>query len=248
MGMEAFDPERKRLIYKEYAKTYDEDRRTGVGEEVLRERMEYVASHVQEGSKVLDLGCGTGDLLRILSQRVGHDGWCVGVDISPEMLEVAKTKLLGCKNVELQIGDVTKEFPFDSNYFDVVAALNINQEIPLKLQKYMFEEAHRILKKGGVFIGCAACLSGTTEAEKCYSDIAKEYLWYFYLYWEIDEIFQDIFGKAETAFKPNPKASLSESRGKLGFKLFTEIMNKVKGRGYNPDEVLQGVLSMRGIK
>jgi ubiquinone/menaquinone biosynthesis C-methylase UbiE len=248
MGIEPFDRERKRLVYKEYAKTYDGDRRTGVGREILGERMKYVAFHVQEGSKVLDLGCGTGDLLGILSQRVGHDGWCVGIDISPEMLEAAKMKLLDCNNVELQTGDVTEKLPFDNDYFDVVAALNINQEIPLKLQKYMFKEAHRILKKGGIFIGFAACLTGTTEAEKCYSDITKEYLWYFYPWREIDGIFRDIFGKVETAFKPTLKASPSEARGKMKFKLWTEIMNKVKEKGYNPDEVIQGALLMKAVK
>jgi ubiquinone/menaquinone biosynthesis C-methylase UbiE len=187
MEENSFDIERKKAIYKKYAQTYDEDRRVSVGEEKLNERMNYVVSHVQEGSKVLDLGCGTGDLLRILSQKVGHDGRCIGIDISPDMLKIAKIKLLNYKNVELQMGNVTKKLLFDSDYFDVVTALNINQEIPLKLQKYMFKEASRVLKKDGVLIGYAACLSGTTEAEKCYSKIAKENLWYFYPYQDMKE-------------------------------------------------------------
>jgi len=195
----------------------------------------------------LDLGCGTGDLLRILSQKVGHDGLCIGIDLSPDMLKISKTKLLNYKNVELQTGNVTKNLLFESDYFDVVTALNINQEIPLKLQKYMFKEASRILKKDGVFIGYSACLSGTTEAEKCYSKIAKEYLWYFHPYREIEEVLREIFRNTVTAFKSNLKASTSESKGKIKFKSLIEIMIKVKEKGYNLEEVLQGVLLMKGI-
>ena len=208
--------------------------------------MNYVVSHVQEGSTVLDLGCGTGELLRRLSQKVGCDGRCIGIDISPDMLHIAKAKLSNYRNVKLQMGNVAEKLLFDTNYFDVVTALNINQELPLNLQHYMFKEAARILKTDGVFVGYAACLSGTTEAEQCYTNIAKAYLWYFYPYREIERIFQDIFTNTVTAFKPNLKASPSESNGKIHFKLLVEIMTRVKEQGHDPDDVLQGVLQMRG--
>ena len=247
MEQNRFDIKRKKAIYKAYAPTYDEDRRISVGDDILNERMYYIVFHVQEGSKVLDLGCGTGDLLRVLSQKVGHDGRCIGIDISPDMLNIAKKKLSNYTNVELQTGNVTKKLRFDSDYFDVVTALNINQEIPLKQQKDMFKEASRILKKDGVFIGYSACLSGTTEAETGYTNVAKDYLWYFYPYLEIVGIFQDVFRNAVTAFKSNLKASSSESKGTIQFKLLIEIMTRVKEKGYNPDDVIQGVLQMRGI-
>ncbi|GAB3668593.1 class I SAM-dependent methyltransferase [Nocardioides korecus] len=47
---------------------------------------------LQEGSRVLDVGCGTGLNFPLLLEAVGKSGQVVGVDRSPEMLEVARRK------------------------------------------------------------------------------------------------------------------------------------------------------------
>ena len=50
------------------------------------------AMHLQEGSRVLDVGCGTGLNFPLLLEAVGESGQIVGVDRSPEMLAVALRK------------------------------------------------------------------------------------------------------------------------------------------------------------
>jgi SAM-dependent methyltransferase len=60
---------------------------------------------VPPGSRVLDLGCGTGDLLAALRPARG-----VGVDLSPAMLEVARARHPG---LELHQGDVENEATLD---------------------------------------------------------------------------------------------------------------------------------------
>ena len=50
------------------------------------------ALHLQEGSRVLDIGCGTGLNFPLLLAAVGPSGQVVGVDRSREMLEVARRK------------------------------------------------------------------------------------------------------------------------------------------------------------
>jgi len=50
------------------------------------------ALHLQEGSRVLDVGCGTGLNFPLLLEAVGESGQVIGVDRSPEMLEVARRK------------------------------------------------------------------------------------------------------------------------------------------------------------
>ena len=50
------------------------------------------AMQLQEGSRVLDVGCGTGLNFPLLLEAVGESGQVVGVDRSPQMLEVARRK------------------------------------------------------------------------------------------------------------------------------------------------------------
>jgi len=52
------------------------------------------ALHLQEGSRVLDIGCGTGPNFSLLLAAVGPRGQVVGVDRSREMLEVARRKTI----------------------------------------------------------------------------------------------------------------------------------------------------------
>ncbi len=52
------------------------------------------ALHLREGSRVLDIGCGTGLNFPLLLAAVGRSGQVVGVDRSHEMLEVARRKTI----------------------------------------------------------------------------------------------------------------------------------------------------------
>lgn len=67
---------------------------------------------VQEGDTVLDLGSGTGKICFIASQVVGERGKVIGVDMTDEMLEVAKrnapivAETVGFSNVEFRKGRI----------------------------------------------------------------------------------------------------------------------------------------------
>ena len=52
------------------------------------------SQYVKPGETVLDLGSGTGKICFIASQVVGPDGRVIGVDMTDDMLEVARRKLL----------------------------------------------------------------------------------------------------------------------------------------------------------
>jgi len=69
-----------------------------------------VASFVVEGSRVLEVGCGLGDLLAALSGRE-----CVGIDISPRMIELGRARN---PELDLRVADVERdalpEGPFDA--------------------------------------------------------------------------------------------------------------------------------------
>ena len=62
------------------------------------------------GDTVVDLCCGTGANIELLAQAVGETGRMIGVDLSSEMLAIAREKAVSCglSNVELVQADVEK--------------------------------------------------------------------------------------------------------------------------------------------
>ena len=105
-------------------------------------------SDIMPGESVLDLGCGAGVDTILAARLVEPNGTAVGVDLSEEMIERAKSnkQVSETENVEFQVAD-TESLPFDDGQFDVVtsnAMLNLAVE-----KKQVLQEAYRVLKKGG---------------------------------------------------------------------------------------------------
>lgn len=98
-----------------------------------------------EGKTVLDYGCGLGDNSVLLASRGAK---VVGVDISPELIELAQKRLdqhnLG-EQSEFRIGSA-HELPLEDESVDVVFGMAILHHLDLKISS---EEVFRILKKGG---------------------------------------------------------------------------------------------------
>jgi ubiquinone/menaquinone biosynthesis C-methylase UbiE len=80
--------------------------------EVLIERANLTA-----GDKILDVACGTGIVARLAKERLGENGRVVGVDVSPQMLAVARTVSPGIDWREGNAGALPIE---DAERFDVV--------------------------------------------------------------------------------------------------------------------------------
>ena len=103
---------------------------------------------LKEGEHVLDLGSGGGIDVFIAAQKVGPSGRVAGVDMTDEMLELARKGAtdLGLSNVEFRKGDI-EALPFDNSEFDVIMS---NCVINLATDKdKVFNEAYRVLKPGG---------------------------------------------------------------------------------------------------
>ena len=114
-----------------------------------------VAPALLEGARVLDLGSGSGRDCYLLAQLVGAQGQVVGVDMTVEQLEVARTYLayhaeqFGYANVEFHQGYIENlgALGFADESFDVIIS---NCVINLSPDKdSVLREAYRLLKKGG---------------------------------------------------------------------------------------------------
>ena len=103
---------------------------------------------LREGETVLDLGSGGGLDALLASKRVGSTGKVIGVDMTPEMIELAtrNVKEAGVGNVEFRKGEI-EDLPVDDEVVDVIISNCVINLSPDKDK--VFSEAHRVLKPGG---------------------------------------------------------------------------------------------------
>ena len=105
---------------------------------------------LHEGETVLDLGSGAGADVLISARRVGATGKAIGLDMTDEMLELARANAAdaGVDNVEFVKGYI-EEIPLADDSVDVVIS---NCVINLSADKRrVLAEAARVLKPGGRF-------------------------------------------------------------------------------------------------
>jgi ubiquinone/menaquinone biosynthesis C-methylase UbiE len=95
--------------------------------------------------KVLDVGCGTGTILSLLSKNNAIN--LSGVDLSEEMLSVAKQKL--DDKIELKIGD-SEQLPWENNIFDAIICTDSFHHYPEP--KKALREMARVLDTDGHMI------------------------------------------------------------------------------------------------
>jgi arsenite methyltransferase len=105
---------------------------------------------LHDGETVLDLGSGAGADVLISARRVGPTGKAIGLDMTDEMLELARANAAeaGVENVEFVKGYL-EDLPLDDETVDVVISncvINLSGDKPRVIR-----EAARVLRPGGRF-------------------------------------------------------------------------------------------------
>ena len=103
---------------------------------------------LEAGKRVLDLGSGAGSDSLVAALQVGPEGSVTGIDMTPEMVEKARTGAaeLGLGNVTFVEGEAER-LPFADESFDVVISNGVIDLIPDK--DAVFAELQRVLGSGG---------------------------------------------------------------------------------------------------
>lgn len=103
---------------------------------------------LQPGQTVLDLGSGGGLDCFLAAKKVGATGHVIGVDMTPEMIERARSsaKRLKVNNVEFHQGYL-EDLPVDANSVDVVISNCVINLAPDKAK--VFKEVSRVMRSGG---------------------------------------------------------------------------------------------------
>ncbi len=103
---------------------------------------------LKPGEAVLDLGSGGGIDCFLASRAVGPEGHVLGIDMTPEMVDLARSnaRKMGVTNVEFHLGEM-EDLPFESDTVDMVISNCVICLSPNK--EAVFREAFRVLKPGG---------------------------------------------------------------------------------------------------
>jgi SAM-dependent methyltransferase len=94
---------------------------------------------------VLDVGCGAGWLVRLLSEQL-PEGRVVGVDLADEMIRRARRNNADLENAMFVIGEA-EEIPWDANFF--THAISVETAYYWPDPRAALREIHRVLREGG---------------------------------------------------------------------------------------------------
>jgi ubiquinone/menaquinone biosynthesis C-methylase UbiE len=132
---------RKKLDFKfdKQASVYDESYEGKLSQKFYKLILDNIA--LKPKAKILDVGCGTGEILKRLSRQENICGY--GIDVEKNMVEIAKKK---CPNMEIQIAK-SDCMPFADESFDILTACMAYHHFENRIE--FAREAARVLKKGG---------------------------------------------------------------------------------------------------
>ena len=161
----------------------------------------YLLPHLRPGLRVLDVGCGPGNISVGLAQSV-DPGTLYGIDRDESQVDLARSIAASLlqENATFQVGEATS-LPFEDDFFDVAHCHDVLMHIPDT--QAVLAEVKRVLKPGGV-IGCREMIGQSCFTYPDYGVIGKAW-----------EMFEDLI--ATDAGHPQMGKDLKNQLARAGF-------------------------------
>ncbi|MEM6955267.1 MAG: class I SAM-dependent methyltransferase [Myxococcota bacterium] len=134
------DDDRASRYYDGFSPTYEHGREAGYHKLIDELETELVLP-LARGRRCLELGCGTGLILRRVAEVASH---AEGVDISEGMLEEARRRGLRVQRASVL------ELPYEANTFDLTYSFKVLAHVP-EIARAL-REAARVTKPGGAMV------------------------------------------------------------------------------------------------
>jgi len=107
----------------------------------------FLLKHLPQNCEhALEIGCGTGAFARQLAERCRR---VVGLDLSPEMIRIARERSRHLENLEFQLADATA-WNFPQSHFDFICSIATLHHV--ERQRELLLKVRRALKPRGVFV------------------------------------------------------------------------------------------------
>jgi len=147
---------------------------------------------LEGGERVLDVGCGTGTLTRLIARNLasGKGGRAIGLDAATKMIAVAKRKATGIDNIEFDAA-IAECLPYPDQSFDRILSTFFFHHIDAKLKRLTLSELWRVLRPGGLGV-----IVDVDTPSNFFGYICA---WSGYLLFKQDEIKENIRGELRAA-------------------------------------------------
>lgn len=124
--------------------------------------------------KVLDLGCGTGNISKKIKERFPNSKiHCV--DLAENMLKIAQKKLSNYSDIAYETGDF-QNISLKSDYEVIVSSLAMHHLKTDQDKKDVYQKVYESLSSGGVFYNADVVLGATDYLQNLYIEKWKEFM------------------------------------------------------------------------
>ncbi len=139
----------------------------------------------------IDLGCGTGNLTKRIKQNYPY-AKIICIDISPNMLEVAKFKLKEYQDIKYFVKDFY-DLKFENQYDVVLSSFSLHHLITDEDKINFYQKIYNSLNEGSIFFNLDVVLGSNEHIQNYYMEAWKKYLRKDYSKTEVQTILKQYY-------------------------------------------------------